>query len=116
MKTLWMFICVLLISLITAMFAVVNVASVPVDFVFIQLELPLIVIILGSTLLGGLIVGLIGSLKQFKLKRANKQLERQVRELQLKQDAPPVFVTPPSPSPETASIKQGADESYSAHL
>ncbi|WP_165971888.1 LapA family protein [Paenibacillus piri] len=81
MKTLWMFICILLIALITAMFAAINTSPVLVHFVVVDTELPLIVIILGSTLLGGLIVGLIGMIKQFKLKRINKQLERQINEL-----------------------------------
>jgi putative membrane protein len=87
MKTLWMFICILLVALITAMFAAINTSPVLVHFVFVDKELPLIVIILGSTLLGGLIVGLISMIKQFKLRRTVKQLERQLNELK-KEQAP----------------------------
>jgi len=101
MKTLWMFICILLIALITAMFAAINTSPVPVHLVFTDVELPLIVIILSSTFLGGLIVGLVSLIKQFKLKRTIKQLDKQLNELKKEQVAEPVFGSP-SVSPATA--------------
>jgi putative membrane protein len=110
MKILWMFFCILLISLITAMFAVFNTAPVLVHLVAVDSELPLIVIILGSTLLGGLIVGLIGMIKQYKLKRSIKQLERQLMEVQKEKAAAPVFVTPPASPVETAPIHPIPDQ------
>jgi putative membrane protein len=94
MKTLWMFVCVVVIALVTAMFAVVNTSLVPVHLVVLDAELPLIVIILGSTLLGGLIVGLIGMIKQFKLKRTIKQLERQLDDMKREQAAAALYVSP----------------------
>jgi putative membrane protein len=80
MKAQLIFISILFFALITAIFAVINVAPVQVHLVFADTELPLIVIILGSTLLGGLIAGLIGISKQFKLKRTIKMLEKQLNE------------------------------------
>ncbi|MDF2962173.1 MAG: hypothetical protein K0S39_3908 [Paenibacillus sp.] len=110
MKTLWMFICMLLISLITAMFAVINTSPVLVHLVIADAELPLIVIILCSTLLGGLIVGLIGMIKQFKLKRTIKQLDRQLSEAKKEQAAGPVFASPPIAPVESVPIHSVPDQ------
>jgi putative membrane protein len=114
MKTLWMFICILIISLVTAMFAVVNTSPVLVHLVAVDTELPLIVIILSSTLLGGMIVGLIGLIKQFKLKRAIKQLERQLNDLKREQaDAAPAIIVPAGSTVESASIQHFSEQPIS---
>jgi putative membrane protein len=110
MKTLWMFICMLLVALVTAMFAVINIAPVLVHLVFVDAELPLYVIILGSTLLGGLIVGFIGMIKQFKLKRAVKHLEKELIARQKEQAAVPVYVAPIHEETEPAPIHTRADQ------
>lgn len=78
MKTQWMLICALIFALITACFAVINVESVNVNFLFAQSQIPLILIILGSTLLGGLIVGFFGIIRQFRLQRTIRQLTKQL--------------------------------------
>ncbi|NOV00832.1 LapA family protein [Paenibacillus planticolens] len=80
MKMQWILICALLFALITAVFAVVNVEQVQVNFIFAQTSTPLILVILTSTLLGGLIVGLFGMVRQYKLHRKVKQLEKQLQE------------------------------------
>ncbi|UQZ82848.1 hypothetical protein SK3146_02008 [Paenibacillus konkukensis] len=80
MKAQWTIIFILLFALITAIFAVINVEPVKVQFLFTEANLPLILVILGSTLLGGLIVGLIGITRQFKLSRTVKLLEKQLAE------------------------------------
>ncbi|GAA4862632.1 hypothetical protein GCM10023310_47530 [Paenibacillus vulneris] len=82
MRAQWMIIFTLLFALITAIFAVINVEPVRVQFLFTQADIPLILVILGSTLLGGLIVGLIGLFRQYKLTKSIKQLEKQLQELQ----------------------------------
>ncbi|CAG7652068.1 lipopolysaccharide assembly LapA domain-containing protein [Paenibacillus allorhizosphaerae] len=81
MKTLWLFVCMLLIAMVAAMFAAVNVFPVPIHLGFFDTEMPLIAIILGSTLLGGVIVGLLGIMKQQKMKRQIRQLERQLNQM-----------------------------------
>ncbi|NOU97974.1 DUF1049 domain-containing protein [Paenibacillus sp. LMG 31456] len=112
MKAQWTFILILVFALITAIFAVFNVAPVKVHLIFTETELPLILIILGSTLLGGLIVGLSGVTRQFKLKKTIKQLEKQLAELQ---QAPAATVTPvilteqPVPARAEPETKQPLD-------
>lgn len=91
MRFQWNLILALIFALIVAIFAVVNVDSVQVDYVFGTTYLPLILIILGSALLGGLIVGSIGLFRNFMLQRQVKQhtkekahLEEKVNELETK--------------------------------
>jgi putative membrane protein len=96
MKAQLIFISILFFALVTAIFAVINVAPVQVHLVFTDAELPLIVIILGSTLLGGLIAGLIGMSKLYRIKKTIKLLEKQLNESQISQAAIPI------PSSESA--------------
>lgn len=77
----WNLILGLLFALIVAIFAVVNVDSVRVNYVFGYTEIPLILIILGSALLGGLIVGMFGILRQYRQHRQIKKLEKEIEQL-----------------------------------
>jgi putative membrane protein len=79
MRVQWTLILALLFALITAIFAVVNVEAVPVNFLFSNPEIPLILVILGSTLLGGLIVGLFGIIRQYRLQKKIKELEKELK-------------------------------------
>lgn len=88
MKMQWILISALVFALITAVFAVVNVEPVQVNFMFVTTSTPLILVILTSTLLGGLIVGLFGMVRQYKLQRKVKQLEKQLHEAQLPPTVP----------------------------
>ncbi|MCR8631075.1 LapA family protein [Paenibacillus radicis (ex Xue et al. 2023)] len=109
MKAQWTFILILVFALITAIFAVFNVAPVRVHLIFTETELPLILIILGSTLLGGLIVGLIGVSRQFKLKKTIKQMEKQLVELKQASSptaTPAIVSEQPSPAPAEPETKQ----------
>ncbi|RXZ83381.1 DUF1049 domain-containing protein [Paenibacillaceae bacterium] len=81
MKVQWIVISALLFALITAVFAVINVEAVQVNFLFTQTKTPLILVILASTLLGGLTVGLFGITRQFKMKRHIRKLENEVSDL-----------------------------------
>ncbi|WP_028559175.1 LapA family protein [Paenibacillus pinihumi] len=78
MKTQWMVISALLFALITAIFAVINVDKVQVNFGFVQTQTPLILVILISTLLGGLTVFFFAIIRQFKLQRRIRGLEKQL--------------------------------------
>lgn len=75
----WTLILALLFALITAVFAVVNVDSVPVNFLFTNPEIPLILVILGSTLLGGLIIGMFGFIRQYRLQKKINELEKELK-------------------------------------
>ncbi|RFB19331.1 DUF1049 domain-containing protein [Bacillus sp. HNG] len=81
MRFQWNLILGLLFALIVAIFAVVNVDSVKVNFVLGYTEIPLILIILGSALLGGLIVGMFGILRQYKQQRHIKRLEIEIEQI-----------------------------------
>ncbi|MEH7223429.1 lipopolysaccharide assembly protein LapA domain-containing protein [Bacillus sp. JJ1566] len=81
MRFQWNLILGLIFALIIAIFAVVNVDSVRVNFVFGYTEIPLILIILGSALLGGLIVGMFGILRQYKQQRQIKKLEKEIEQV-----------------------------------
>ena len=89
MKMQWILISALIFALITAVFAVVNVDPVQVNFMFATTSTPLILVILTSTLLGGLIVGLFGMVRQYKLQRKVKHLEKQLQEIQQPSTAVP---------------------------
>lgn len=81
MKRQWSLILVLIFALITAVFAVINVNQVEVNLLFGKVQLPLILLILGSTLLGGLIVGFCGIFLQFRLQRKLKHTEAELEQL-----------------------------------
>jgi putative membrane protein len=108
MKTQWIFISTLFFGLLTAIFAAINVEPVQVHLLFVNMQLPLIVIILSSTLLGGLFIGSIGASKQYKLKKTVKQLEKQLNEAQMSHAipqpiAPSVAATPAFPASDPPS-------------
>jgi putative membrane protein len=98
----WTLIFALFFALITAVFAVANVNSVPVNFLISKTDIPLILVILGSTLLGGLIVGLFGIIRQYRLQKKISSLEKELTKLQTEM--------PNGISPEK-SIEESLDES-----
>lgn len=78
MKSQWMLILAFIFALIIAVFAVINVDPVEVNFVFGKTQTPLILVILFSTLFGGLTVGSLGIVRVFVLQRKVKQYEKQL--------------------------------------
>ncbi|MBO8172622.1 MAG: DUF1049 domain-containing protein [Bacillaceae bacterium] len=68
----------LIFALLVALFAVVNVNSVAVNFLFAEKEIPLILVIIGSALLGGLMVGSFGIVRQYRLQWRIKKLEQEL--------------------------------------
>ncbi len=78
MKMQWSLIAGLLFALLTALFAVINVDPVKVNFYFSVISLPLILLILGCTLIGGIIVGSYGIYRQYKLQREIKRLSNEL--------------------------------------
>jgi uncharacterized integral membrane protein len=82
MKMQWTLIAGLVFALLTGIFAVINVDSVQVNLLFNTVRIPLILLILGCTLIGGIIVGSYGIFRQYRLQRENKQLKLRVSELE----------------------------------
>ncbi|WP_088007270.1 LapA family protein [Indiicoccus explosivorum] len=80
MKTQWFLIIGLLFAVIIAVFAVNNVDSVPVNYVFGESEWPLILVILASALAGALLSGSIAMFRNYKLSRDVKKLRKEVAE------------------------------------
>ncbi|WP_335869241.1 LapA family protein [Bacillus sp. 2205SS5-2] len=77
MKFQWTLLVSFLFALIVAVFAVINVDAVAVNYLFGTSEWPLILVILASVLMGGLIVGSVGIVKVFNLQRRIKQLSKE---------------------------------------
>lgn len=75
------FILALVFALIVAIFAVINVDSVEVNYLFGTGSAPLILVILGSVLMGGVIAGAFGMVRIFRLQRSNRVLQKQLEEV-----------------------------------
>jgi len=110
MKLQWTLIFALLFALIIAVFSVVNVAPVPVDYVFGVAQFPLIMVILGSALAGGFVVGLFGTIRMVGQNRRIRALERELQALKEERTAAPEIMEPvpdpaaePEPDPGTGS-------------
>ena len=76
MKFQWSLLIALIFAIIVAVFAVVNVEDVPVNYVFGTAQWPLILVILVSALLGALVSGSVAIFRSFVLQRRVKQLEK----------------------------------------
>ncbi|MEN2666567.1 LapA family protein [Listeria aquatica] len=72
MKNQWQVILGILLVLFIAIFAVINVDSVQVNFLFAKAEWPLVLVILGSVLIGCLIIFF---LNIAKVRSGNKQIK-----------------------------------------
>lgn len=91
--------------IIVAIFAVINVDPVEVNYLFGTGEAPLIFVILFSVLMGGIITAAVGILKVFRLQREIKSLRKENAQL-TKED--PVLV-------EEESNSDGNDKSHLNH-
>ncbi|MEI4769441.1 lipopolysaccharide assembly protein LapA domain-containing protein [Psychrobacillus sp. FJAT-51614] len=78
MKLQWSLLFGLIFAVIIALFAVNNVERVPVNYVIGTAQWPLILVILGSALLGALLSGSIAIYRSFVLSRKVKNLEREL--------------------------------------
>lgn len=81
MKNQWNLLLALIVVLIIAIFSVFNVDPVTVNYLFGKSKWPLILVIIGSVVLGALFVGLIGMMKIYQLQRALKKSESEVKHL-----------------------------------
>ncbi|WP_210366781.1 lipopolysaccharide assembly protein LapA domain-containing protein [Bacillus sp. REN3] len=84
MKFQWALLLGIAFALIVSVFAVINVEPVAVNYLFGEAEWPLILVILGSVLMGGIIVGSVGLFRMYMLKREVRALKKQNRALEEK--------------------------------
>ncbi|MBM7554650.1 LapA family protein [Thalassobacillus pellis] len=75
MKAQSYWILALLFALLIAIFAVINVDPVEVNYLFGTGEAPLIIIILASVLMGGIVTAAAGSVRVFRLKKEVRHLK-----------------------------------------
>lgn len=80
MKSQWMLILGFVFALIIALFAIVNVGSVEFNYLFGKTSAPLILVILISTLFGGLTVGFLGMFKIYTLSKQLKHYKKEWKE------------------------------------
>lgn len=81
-------IAALVFALIVATFAVINVESVEVNYLFFQSDSPLILVILVSALLGGLITGGFGIYHLIGVRKKVRQLEEENKRLRAETAVP----------------------------
>lgn len=74
----------ILFIIVISIFAVLNIESVEVNYIFWKGHSPLIFVILFSVLLGALLTTAIGSKKYIALKREHRQLTQQIEQLSSK--------------------------------
>lgn len=77
MKRQWSLVVAIIFALIIALFAVINVEPVQVDYLFGTSEWPLILIILGSVLMGGFIIASAGVVRILSVQRKLKVTEKE---------------------------------------
>jgi lipopolysaccharide assembly protein A len=77
MKFQWTLLLGITFALIVAVFAVINVDPVTVNYFFGESEWPLILVILGSVLMGGIIIGSVGLFRLYVVQRKLKALEKE---------------------------------------
>ncbi|MBM7605785.1 putative integral membrane protein [Metabacillus crassostreae] len=77
MKRQWSLVVAIIFALIIALFAVINVEPVKVDYLFGTSEWPLILIILGSVLMGGFIIASAGVVRILSVQRKLKLTEKE---------------------------------------
>ncbi|KRK46366.1 LapA family protein [Dellaglioa algida] len=80
MKKQWRTIIALFIVIIIAIFSVLNVKEVSINFWFTQIKMPMILILLLSIFAGALLIGLLTTSATLKLKKENTDLNQQVAE------------------------------------
>lgn len=77
MRRQWGLIIGLIVALIIAIFAVINIDPVTVNYMFGTSDWPLVLVILGSVLMGGIIVGSVGLYGMYKLRSQVKKLTQE---------------------------------------
>nr|WP_185425514.1 lipopolysaccharide assembly protein LapA domain-containing protein [Listeria weihenstephanensis] len=82
MKVQWQVIVGIVLAIVIAIFAIINVDSVEVNFLFAKASWPLILIILGSVLIGCLIFFCLNIVRVNSMKKQIKTLEAAKKDLE----------------------------------
>ena len=85
MKSQWALIVGLVFAILMSILAVINVESVRVNFIFTEIQLPLIILILISAFIGAIISGALASMKVYHLNKDNKHLRQKINALETEQ-------------------------------
>jgi len=86
----WKIIISLIFSLIIVIFAVANISPVSINYIFGLIEIPLIIVIVGSALAGGLVIGMLGLVNQAKQQWKINSLKKEIVRLETSlKDLPP---------------------------
>ena len=81
MKKNWKIIVGLILALIVIVFAMLNMEVATINFGFVQVKQPLIILIVASTLLGAIIVALFSSATLFNRNREIKSLKKELAQM-----------------------------------
>ncbi|MFB5662193.1 lipopolysaccharide assembly LapA domain-containing protein [Alteribacillus sp. HJP-4] len=68
----------LIAAIVISIFAVINVDNVSVNYMFGEAEWPLILVILGSVLMGAIVAGSLALMKIYRLRQELRQVKKQV--------------------------------------
>ncbi|MFW5979745.1 MAG: LapA family protein [Halanaerobiales bacterium] len=71
----------LVFAIIVAIFSIQNAVPVTVSFFNFNFETSLVVVVLGAMVFGALIMGIFGSIKQIKLRKKNRNCEKEKSKL-----------------------------------
>ncbi|MFC0561842.1 LapA family protein [Halalkalibacter alkalisediminis] len=77
MRGQWSLIIGLIVAILIAVFAVINVDAVRVNYLFGHAEWPLILVILGSVFMGAIVAGTVGMLRIYQLQAEIKRVKKQ---------------------------------------
>lgn len=75
------FIIALIFAIIIAVFALNNGETVMIDFLFTEVRMSQAIVIFGSSILGAVIMAILGAVRNFKLKRENKEIASELEQL-----------------------------------
>ena len=75
------FIIALVFAIIIAVFALNNAELVMIDFLFTQVKISQAIVIFGSSILGAVIMAILGAVRNFKLKRENREISSELEQL-----------------------------------
>ncbi|MBP1932791.1 LapA family protein [Ammoniphilus resinae] len=105
MKYQWNLVLALLFALIVALFSLANTTPVSVNYLFGSKEIPLVLVIILSSFLGGIAIGLVSTFFYMKLKWKLYKVEKELQQRREIVDQNEVSEEINSPSEETPLLE-----------